>query len=589
MISLSTFQAVSRLSPRMIGYHLKRLARNKLAPRRPEHYARRIDRLAAGVPKLAPGSLSAQSPAASMAQAVAAFYREEYRDHIDDAARGRFSFFGQEVDFGGPASIDWHHTVAAENDFHLWRMKLAHMGFICPMLIDGETLHHEAVAEMLAGYRAEARFDRPGCFSSYWFPYSVSHRILAVLSGYLIARRQDTLPAALCDDIEQFLRWNVAFVEENIEHELKNNHVERNLAALCFYYTHAEDVPPGLKRKLDRDVAGIIHACILPDGLLAERSAMYQGLSVMALQVFSQTPFLSEKTRGLAAERLERAKRAWSFMTHPDGEIALFNDSWFGEVPPAHSVIEPARFNASELLPQAGYARLADGGIFALLDAGPIGPRWNPGHGHADFLSAEIDVAGLRFVADPGTYQYSTGPRRMYERSAQSHNGPSCKGLEPVSYYGCFRVGRLAEARLVEAEATDGRAVAGELQLPDGLKLRRELQLIPNGLAATDRWQGACTGPRVRLTIPREWEVSDRDQREVVFLREDVRVRLEVLRGRIADLSTGQWAFRYLKSSDAHILVLEPEETPGGADLSWRITHQINVAASTESASVSAS
>tara|TARA_B100000378_G_scaffold172292_1_gene138865 strand:- start:664 stop:771 length:108 start_codon:yes stop_codon:yes gene_type:complete len=33
MISLSTFQAVSRLSPRMVGYHLKRLARNKLAPR----------------------------------------------------------------------------------------------------------------------------------------------------------------------------------------------------------------------------------------------------------------------------------------------------------------------------------------------------------------------------------------------------------------------------------------------------------------------------------------------------------------------------------------------------------------------------
>ena len=43
--------------------------------------------------------------------------------------------------FGSIQAIDWHHTIHGEKDFHLWRMKLAHLGFICPMLINGTAAH----------------------------------------------------------------------------------------------------------------------------------------------------------------------------------------------------------------------------------------------------------------------------------------------------------------------------------------------------------------------------------------------------------------------------------------------------------------
>ncbi|WP_225026142.1 heparinase II/III family protein [Xinfangfangia pollutisoli] len=573
MISRSTLQAASRLSPRMVGYHLKRLARNKLVPRLPDRYAARIARAADRLPGLRPAAATGEA-ALAMAQGVAAFYREEYRHEIDDAARGRFTFFGQSVDFGRAADIDWHHRIPAEMDFHLWRMKLGHMGFLCPMLTDGGPAHLEAVAEIFAGYRARARFDQPECFSSYWFPYSVSHRILALLSGYLIARAAGRLPAPLCAEIEDFLRWNVAFVEANIEHELKNNHVERNLAALCFYYSCAQAVPPALARRLDRDVAGIIRACILDDGLLAERSAMYQGLSVMALQVFAAAPFLTPATRRLAETQARKAARAWSFMTHPDGEIALFNDSWFGEVPPAHAIVAPARFDPVALLPQAGYARLEGDGIFALFDAGAIGPRWNPGHGHADFLSIEVDVAGRRFLTDPGTYQYSTGPRRMFERSAQAHNGPGAAGLEPVSYYGCFRVGQLAEARLLAPEAPGTRAVAGELPLPGGGLLRRSLQLLPGALAISDRWQGRFEAPQLRLSLPATWQLVERHPQALVFACDGARAQLSVQAGRIGSIGPGHWACRYLVDSPAQIVTLFPEPSAEAARLEWQIAHQ---------------
>lgn len=559
----------------MIAYHLKRVGRNRFAKRFPASYARHIDSVTASLPPLAPGGTAASL---AMARQASAFYHDEYLGQIDDAAQGRFTFFGQSVDFHGVENIDWHHELPQEKDLHLWRMKLGHMGFSCAMLVSGNEGHVAALGRIIETYRPKARFDRSGCFSSYWFPYSVSHRILSLLSGYLIAREARDLPAALCSQIEEFLRWNAGFVLANIEHELKNNHVERNLAALCLYLSHVEAVPTALARRMDRDVADIIRACILGDGLLAERSAMYQGLSVMALQIFAAAPFLSPGTRSLAAERLAKAERAWAVMTHPDGKIALFNDSWFDEVPEAGAVMDMPELGAVERLPEAGYVRLSGQGIFALMDAGPIGPRWNPGHGHADFLSVEVDVGQERFIVDPGTYQYSTGPRRAFERAAHSHNGPVFDDVEPVEYHGCFRVGRMVAARLVPMETVDHGQAVGELTLPRG-RLRRALRLLPKnaGLAIEDEWAGDMATGGVRLLVPAEWELLGFDAREARFRLDRAEAPSQVARiwvqtGVIEQCRAGEWACHYLKSQKAHSLVLRPEAgATSGARLSWEV------------------
>ena len=158
-----------------------------------------------------------------------------------------------------------------------------------------------------------------------------------------------------------------------------------------------------MARMLDREVRGIVTATVLPDGVQVERSAMYQGLSVMALRIFAATPFLARETRDLVAARTERASLAWAALSHPDGEIALFNDSWFSETPPAASALVAPAAEGRTILPNGGYARLAQGDDVLIFDAGPIGPAWNPGHGHADFLAVELSMGGKRFLVDPGT------------------------------------------------------------------------------------------------------------------------------------------------------------------------------------------
>jgi hypothetical protein len=271
VFNISLFRAAIRLYPKMIVYHFKRAFRNWFCVRFPAAYSGYVHSVSKSVPTLSRESIEKTE----LASIVSRYYYDEYVDELDNASKGIFTFFGQRVDFGGPSNIDWHHEIPLERDLHLWRMKLAHMGFVCPMLISGTDNNLRAVEVIVSGYYNYARFDLRGCFSSYWFPYSVSHRILAILSGYVLARSNDRLSESLAVQIEDFLRWNVGFLLLNIEHELKNNHVERNLAAICLYYGYANTISSKLARKIDKDVHDLITSCILTDGMLSERSTMY--------------------------------------------------------------------------------------------------------------------------------------------------------------------------------------------------------------------------------------------------------------------------------------------------------------------------
>ncbi|MEM7398227.1 MAG: heparinase II/III family protein [Pseudomonadota bacterium] len=555
----------------MFAYHLKRVARNKISAKSPSMYQKYIDGKVASLPAF---RMTGRENVC-LAEKVAAFYAPKYRDVAEDAAKGALTLFGHHVDFGTPEAINWHATIAAEDDFHLWRQKLGHMGFVCSMLVDRKAHQLEAVSRIIDGYRAITRYDEPGAFTSYLFPYSVSHRMLALISGFIIAQSKGGVPQELETKLQDFLRWNAGFVLGNIEHELKNNHVERNLAALCLYLDALDGVPPRLVRRLDRDVSEIIEACILPDGLLAERSAMYQGLAVMALMVFAEARILTQATRDFAQERLDQAMRAWAVMTHPDGEICLFNDSWWGEVPTVDDILQGSvPMSRLELLEHAGYARLQGSRIFGVFDAGAIGPTWNPGHGHSDFLSAEVDVDGLRFIVDPGTYQYSTGARRLFERAAQSHNGPCWTDVTPVEYQGCFKVGKMAAAEMRKPGDVGDAQISGQLALKEGTA-RREIQLQgEDTLRFKDSWSTRTETAQVKMIIQGEWALSDWTENQLVFSAGDRQAVIAIELGALLDVRDGQWARRYLQSESATFVIMKPacDEIGGSARLVWTVS-----------------
>lgn len=553
-------RAAARLTPRMVAYQLKRLTRDRVVPRFADLYGRTICATAARLPL----PTSCDQLPSDLATFIGAYYCHT-ENAMRDAASGIFTILGRTVEFDSIAGIDWSYLHPDEDD-GLWRMKLAQLGVLHSLIASANTAHHKTAIALLNCFTESRTFASNEAFSIGWSPYDTSHRILSILSGLSIVLQQGTIATDIRADLEAFVQLDAGFLWRNIEHEMRNNHTERNLAALCLYHLAAGSVSARRAKRLNREVNRIIRSTVLADGMQVERSAMYQGLTVMALRIFAACPFLSTATRELARERGDAAARAWLFLTHSDGDIALFNDSWIGEVPPPATIIRPDSITLPYALRDAGYFRLTSGSVEAIMDAGEIGPRWNPAHGHPDFLALEVDAHGRRFIVDPGTSQYSPGPQRTYERSAASHNGPHYSGVEPVEYYGRFKVGRLHRAeplRMTDLSRLSVNAIGGQLRTPVGLCMRVVCAVPSGGLLIIDHWATSQPPGATSVLIQSDWLVWREDD-TLRACSAEYETTLVVYQGRVAEVDSRTWSRRYFQTERATAVTLEPSPDSAG-------------------------
>jgi hypothetical protein len=481
---------------------------------------------------------------------------------------------GRAVAFGSIDAIDWQHRLDTERDHHLWRMKLCQLEILHSLLASGRAQDQATASALLDSFDRDGGFGGGDLFATRWSPYGASHRMLAMLSGLALADAGQGIDPALRRRVTAFVRRDAAFVRANVEHDLRNNHTERNLAALCLYGMACGGYDRVATARLDGEIDRIVERTILPDGMQIERSAMYQGLSVMALRIFAAAGFLTPGTQRKAVSRAVAAAGAWRMLTHPDGAIALFNDSWIGEVPPTAAVLGPARVaDVPVALPDAGYYRIAGGPCTAWFDCGGIGPDWNPGHGHADFLAVEVDLGAHRLIVDPGTSRYSTGDRRTHERSAAAHNGPRFEGVEPVDYLGCFKVGRLAAARAVQFPAAAGvprDAVAGLLDTAAGTVGRVVTPDGAGGLLIVDAWSTAAHPGGTRLLVPACWTLRH-DGARLILTRGDAVAEIGMLAGTLRIGGGDAWCRRYMAPEPAHVIDIVPDPAASGQVAAFRI------------------
>jgi uncharacterized heparinase superfamily protein len=193
-------------------------------------------------------------------------------------------------------------------------------------------------------------------------------------------------------------------------------------------------------------------------------------------------------------------------MTHPDGDIAFFNDAAFGvaarpdvlrslastlgiEPPAARSGDGLTRLDAS------GYLRMTAGEFVVIADVGPIGPDYIPGHAHADTLSFELSWRGRRVLGNSGTSCYGTGAQRERERGTAAHNTVTVDDQDSTEVWHGFRVARRARPLDLEVTAQGSEIEAscahdGYTRLPGRPIHRRAWRLGPRGLSISDQITG---------------------------------------------------------------------------------------------------
>jgi uncharacterized heparinase superfamily protein len=205
---------------------------------------------------------------------------------------------------------------------------------------------------------------------------------------------------------------------------------------------------------------------VLSDGGHYELSPMYHSIILEDLldlvNLRSLNPWLSKNFPVALDQFISRMLDWLCAMTHPDGQIAFFNDAAIGvALDPASLTsyalglgFRPTRrtFAACTLLGDSGYARLHVGDAVVILDVGRVGPDMCPGHCHADTLSFELSLFGQRCVVNAGVSQYGSGPTRDDQRSTASHNTVVVDGKNSSDVWGGFRVGRRARVHGIQLE-----------------------------------------------------------------------------------------------------------------------------------------
>lgn len=301
-----------------------------------------------------------------------------------------------------------------------------------------------------------------------WEPYPLSLRIVNWLkflahnaeSGAREGHGRDLL------EILSSLYSQACALENQLETDLMANHLLKNVKAMIFAGVLMDCADSARwRRKGETLLTQQLREQILPDGGHFERSPMYHIevledlLDLKALSGASSEPLTCEK---YLAEQTWRMAEFLGGILHPDGEIPLFNDSVFGVARSAGEMLRQAGAprgsdRGTAVFPDTGYAVIRDrSGACLIFDAGPLGPDYQPGHGHCDALSYELTLSGKRVVVDTGVSTYTRSAERDYERSTCAHNTIRVDGEEQAEIWASFRAGRKPRLSAIETGTVEG-------------------------------------------------------------------------------------------------------------------------------------
>ncbi len=419
---------------------------------------------------------------------------------------GNFTFLNETRAF--LAAADWNRRDVPK----LWLYNLHYFDWI-----NARSARTDTAAKWIIRWITE----NPAPHGNGWEPYPLSLRIVNWIKWLA---RQPAIDPSAASTIPRSLELQSHVLSQRLETDLLGNHLFENAKALifagCFFDGGSADAWFGRGAQvLGKELGGQI----LHDGGYFELSPMYHSivlediLDLLSLQqAYPERPLAEH---GLGSPRLKQiagSMLGWlGDMTHPDGQIALFNDAAMGIAPDLVMLKRyaerlglkdplPSRADGVRAMTESGFVRVNRGPVSAILDVAKIGPEHVPGHAHADTLTFEWSLADERVVVDTGTSLYGESPERLRQRGTAAHNTVVVDGQNSSEVWKGFRVARRAYPRDVTVDAssepwTVSAAHDGYRRLPGRVIHRRRWEFGSNSLLVADRVEGKHEIARARF------------------------------------------------------------------------------------------
>lgn len=415
-----------------------------------------------------------------------------------------FSFLNEEHQCQFPQ--DWNKASIEK----LWLYNLHYFDDLCCVEAEKRVkLHKQFIQQWLQ--------DNPPGYGNGWEPYPVSLRIVNWLKWHLAG---NNVPDAC-----QSLAIQARYLTKRLEYHLLGNHLFSNGKALVcagLFFSGAE-ADQWLNKGLEI-IASEIAEQVLEDGGHFERSAMYHAIileDLLDLINFSRTYNFEVPAAWLTT--VKKMINWLSGMSHPDGEIVLFNDAAFGIAARPKELFDYCnRLNLGAVdcqneglnhFKKTGYISWKQKNTAAFLDVAPIGPDYLPGHAHADSLSFELSLFGSRVIVDSGTSCYGTSAERLRQRGTAAHNSVMLDGENSSEVWSGFRVARRAKPINLRVEDSKDTTTifcchTGYHRLPGRPSHCREWQFKDCSLVITDTITGKYQEAIGRFHIHPDIEIT---------------------------------------------------------------------------------
>lgn len=304
-----------------------------------------------------------------------------------------------------------------------------------------------------------------------WEPYTASLRIVNwCLFFWSLPQEQVT------EQWRNSLHTQAHWLEHNLELHILANHYFENIKALLFAALFFQDA--NSTRWLNffqKELIAQLAEQTLSDGGHYERSPQYHCilledyLDIYGL-LLANKEIVKVDTLTTLEKTITGGLRFLAAIATPDDDIPLFNDSASGSASRPSAIFAKAEQlgfiietpgTALIDFPESGLFGWKSGGDYFLIDCGDIGPAYQPGHTHCDFLSFVLMIDGQWLVVDSGVCEYEPGEMRSYVRSTAAHNTAIVDDNEQSEIWSEFRVGRRAQ-RIDAALHRDGNKIIFE-------------------------------------------------------------------------------------------------------------------------------
>lgn len=345
--------------------------------------------------------------------------------------------------------------------------------------------------------------DNPPGLGNGWEPYPLSLRIVHWIKWSLQGGKLSALAL-------NSLAVQIRFLAAKLETHLLGNHLLTNGKALFFagLFFAGPEADKWLSKGI-KILSKQLPEQILADGGHFERSPMYHAIildDILDILNISRT-----FNRSLAYDLPAAITKMlyWlQVMSHPDGDIVLFNDAAFNIAPHRTELEQYAKRlnilntqsntlaqNESVLLANSGYARLNKDRAHLFVDVAPLGPDYLLAHSHADTFTFELSLDSQRIIVDSGTSTYDNNPERLCQRGTAAHNTVTIDHYNSSQVWSSFRVAKAAQVKNVnfaKASAVDTISAChnGFNHLPGKIIHKRTWNLHDSNLLICDEITG---------------------------------------------------------------------------------------------------